>query len=299
MKRVNAAIFVCVAFSGLTNAAERKVAYEHGGNIFVADLDGSRAKKIATAAYPSISPDGTRVAFNAEQHPTRLGLERHIAVADVATGKATFFKDIPSNNCFGPVWSRDGSQIAFYIMSEGDWQIGVVKSNGSDFRFLKKAGPNNNSFWSMCWAPQDHSFFCQDLTNLYQFAVDGSLIKRWDIGKLTGGGSMSSGTRLDVSPNGRRIIFDVDLAEESTRKNWDGAPPGIFVLDLETDSATRVSAKGLYAFDPQFISDDEFLCLIQKENENEGSIYRVSMDGKNSRRLIKNARFPSVSAPKT
>jgi TolB protein len=182
-------------------------------------------------------------------------------------------------------------------MSEGDWQIGVVKSNGSDFRFLKKAGPNNNSFWSMCWAPQDHSFFCQDLTNLYQFAVDGSLIKRWDIGKLTGGGSMSSGTRLDVSPNGRRIIFDVDLAEESTRKNWDGAPPGIFVLDLETDSATRVSAKGLYAFNPQFITDDEFLFSLQKENENEPSIYRMSTDGKNLKLLIKNARFPTVSAP--
>ena len=70
----------------------------------------------------------------------------------------------------------------------------------------------------MCWGPQDHSFFCQDLTNLYQFAVDGSLIKQCDIGKLTGGGSMSSGTRLDVSPNGRRIIFDVDLAEESHTK---------------------------------------------------------------------------------
>ena len=183
------------------------------------------------------------------------------------------------------------------MMSEGDWQIGVVKPNGGDFRFLKKGGPSHNSFWSICWAPQDHSFFCQDLTNLYQFAVDGSLIKRWDIGKLTGGGSMSSGSRLDVSPNGRRIIFDVNLAEEPTRKNWDGGPPGIFVLDLENDSAKRVNAKGLYAFDPQFITDDEFLCLIQKENENEPSIYRMSINGTDSKLLVKHARTPSASAP--
>jgi len=298
MKQFIVAIFLCVAFTALLNAAQRKIAYDRRGKIFVADVDGTHSKKIADGAWPEISPDGTRVAFNTEgDAKNRPDPERHIAIADVASGKVTVVPNIPSDNCFGPVWSRDGNQIAFYIMSEGDWQIGVVKSNGSDFRFLKKAGPNNNSFWSMCWAPQNHSFFCQDLTNLYQFAVDGSLIKRWDIGKLTGGGSMSSGTRLDVSPNGRRIIFDVDLAEESTRKNWDGAPPGIFVLDLETDSATRVSAKGLYAFNPQFITDDEFLFSLQKENENEPSIYRMSTDGKNLKLLIKNARFPTVSAP--
>ena len=298
MKQFIVAIFLCVAFTALLNAAQRKIAYDRRGKIFVADVDGTHSKKIAEGGWPEISPDGARVAFNTEgDAKNRPGPERHIAIADVASGKVTVVPNIPSDNCFGPVWSRDGNQIAFYIMSEGDWQIGVVKSNGSDFRFLKKAGPNNNSFWSMCWALQDHSFFCQDLTNLYQFAVDGSLIKRWDIGKLTGGGSMSSGTRLDVSPNGRRIIFDVDLAEESTRKNWDGAPPGIFVLDLETDSATRVSAKGLYAFNPQFITDDEFLFSLQKENENEPSIYRMSTDGKNLKLLIKNARFPTVSAP--
>ena len=298
MKQFVVAIFLCVAFTALLNAAQRKIAYDRRGKIFVADVDGTHSKKIAEGGWPEISPDGARVAFNTEgDAKNRPGPERHIAIADVASGKVTVVPNIPSDNCFGPVWSRDGNQIAFYIMSEGDWRIGVVKSNGSDFRFLKKAGPNNNSFWSMCWAPQDHSFFCQDLTNLYQFAVDGSLIKRWDIGKLTGGGSMSSGTRLDVSPNGRRIIFDVDLAEESTRKNWDGAPPGIFVLDLETDSATRVSAKGLYAFNPQFITDDEFLFSLQKENENEPSIYRMSTDGKNLKLLIKNARFPTVSAP--
>ena len=298
MKQFIVAIFLCVAFTALLNAAQRKIAYDRRGKIFVADVDGTHSKKIADGAWPEISPDGTRVAFNTEgDAKNRPDPERHIAIADVASGKVTVVPNIPSDNCFGPVWSRDGNQIAFYIMSEGDWRIGVVKSNGSDFRFLKKAGPNNNSFWSMCWALQDHSFFCQDLTNLYQFAVDGSLIKRWDIGKLTGGGSMSSGTRLDVSPNGRRIIFDVDLAEESTRKNWDGAPPGIFVLDLETDSATRVSAKGLYAFNPQFITDDEFLFSLQKENENEPSIYRMSTDGKNLKLLIKNARFPTVSAP--
>lgn len=66
MKQIIVAIFVCVAFSALVNAAERKIAYDRGGKIFVAEVDGTHSKKIAEGAWPEISPDGTRVAFNTE-----------------------------------------------------------------------------------------------------------------------------------------------------------------------------------------------------------------------------------------
>jgi TolB protein len=298
MKPLAIVSVLCIAFSALGHAGQRKIAYERGDNIFVADIDGTHQKKIATGACPEISPDGAHVAFNTESDAkTRPGPERHIAIADLANGKVTVLRDIPSDNCFGPVWSSDGSQVAFYIMSENDWEIGVVKSDGSGFRFLKKAGPNRNSFWSMCWAPDDRSFLCQDLKYLYQFALDGQLIKQWDIDKLTGGSSMSSGNRLEVSPNGRHIIFDVDLDEESTRKDWDGPPPGIFLLDLESGSATRVLGKVAFVWEPFWLSNDEFLCIMQKENEKEPSIYRMSLDGKNPKLLVKHARTPSASAP--
>jgi TolB protein len=149
----------------------------------------------------------------------------------------------------------------------------------------------------MCWAPDDRSFFCQDLTYLYQFAIDGSLIKQWDIGKLTGGCSLSSGARLRVSPNGGQIIFDVDLNEESTRKDWDGPPPGIFLLDLGSDSARRVLGNVAFVWESFWLSNDEFLCIMQKENENQPSIYRMALDGKNPKLIVKHARTPSASAP--
>jgi TolB protein len=71
MKPVALAIFLCVAFSALNHAAERKIAYEHGDNVFVADIDGTHQKKIATGALPEISPDGTRVAFNTSEDSKR------------------------------------------------------------------------------------------------------------------------------------------------------------------------------------------------------------------------------------
>src|SRR5882724_6463901 len=101
MNRFAVYLFVCLAFSVLANAAPRKMAYERGENIFVADVDGKHPKKIADGALPEISPDGTRIAFNTEgDAKTRPGPERHIALADLASGKVTVLKDIPSDNCF-------------------------------------------------------------------------------------------------------------------------------------------------------------------------------------------------------
>ena len=153
MKRFIVAIFFCVAFSALVNAAERKIAYDRSGKIFVADVDGTRSKKIADGDWPEISPDGTRVAFNTEgDAKNRPGPERHIAIADVATGKVTVLPNIPSDNCFGPVWSPDGKQLAFPIMANKAWQLGLVNADCSGFRFVKNAELRPEAFGAPEWA---------------------------------------------------------------------------------------------------------------------------------------------------
>src|SRR5436305_5005074 len=156
--------FVCVAFCGLISAAERKIAYEHDEKIFVANVDGTHAKKIADGALPEISPDGTRVAFNTEgDSKNRPGPERHIAIADVTTGKVTILPNIPSDNCFGPVWSPDGKQLAFSIMTENAWHLGLVNAEGSGFRFVKNAELKPDAFGAPEWARDGQSIFCHDL----------------------------------------------------------------------------------------------------------------------------------------
>src|SRR5436309_13946210 len=104
MKRIALFLLGCVAFSALTSAAQRKIAYEHRDNIFVADTDGTHQKKVADGALPEISPDGTRVAVNTEEDSkTRPGRERHIAIADLGGVKVRIRKEIPSNNPLEPV----------------------------------------------------------------------------------------------------------------------------------------------------------------------------------------------------
>ena len=87
------AIFVYLAlitFAAFAAGPQRKIAFERGDNVWVANLDGTDAKKIASGSLPNISPDATRLAFNTDaDSKTRPGPERHIAIADLASGKVT------------------------------------------------------------------------------------------------------------------------------------------------------------------------------------------------------------------
>jgi TolB protein len=167
MKQFIVAIFVCIAFSALVNAAQRKIAYERAGKIFVADVDGTHAKKIADRALPEISPDDTRVPFNTEGGAKNgPGPERHIAIAEVATGKMTVLPNIPSDNCFGPVWSLNGKQLAFSIMADKAWQLGLVNADSLAFRFVNNAGLRPEAFGAPVWARDGKSIFCHDLDNI-------------------------------------------------------------------------------------------------------------------------------------
>src|SRR4030095_16465663 len=290
-------IFLCVAFPALTHAAERKIAYEHGDNVFVADIDGTHQKKIATGALPEISPDGTRVAFNtSEDSKTQPRPERNIAVADVSGAKVTVLNDIPSDNCFGPVWSPDGSKLAFSIMAEKEWHLGLVNTDGSGFRFVKNAGLKSEAFGTPEWARDGKSIFCHDLDNIYQIDLDGNVLKKWELSKILSDASMNGGDRLSVSPDGKALLMDVDCGAEHERKNWDGPQPAIEKFDITSEKAVRITGKNDFVWDPFWLSNDEFLCILQKEKENEPSIYRMSLDGKSMKLLVKHARPPSASA---
>src|SRR5205809_3061332 len=298
MKRLAICISLLLTLAVPAFGAQRKIAFERGDNVWIANLDGSDAKKIAAGSLPSISADATRLAFNTNQDSkTRPGPERHIAVADLATGKVTILKEIPSDNCFGPVWSPDGSKLAFSIMGEKAWQLGLVNADGSGFRFVKNAELKSEAFGEPTWARDGKSIFYHDLDNIYQIDLDGKVLKKWELSKILTDASMNGGDRLSVSPDGTALLMDVDCGAEHERKNWDGPLPAIEKFNLASEKAVRVTGKNDFVWDPFWLTGNEFLCILQRENENDPSIYRMSLDGKNAKLLVKHARTPSVSGP--
>jgi TolB protein len=151
--------------------------------------------------------------------------------------------------------------------------------------------------YSPIWARDGKSVFCEDMSNIYQIGLDGKVRAQWKINKIVPEGDMSGDGRIDVSPDGKRLLLSIDMGEESGRTDWDGPLPALWAFDLQSKKATRLTQQKLFGWDGVWLDNDNVLFLSREAGEKEDSIYRVSTDGKNLKRLIKNARFPTVSAP--
>ena len=282
-------------FFGLTlitfaTGAERKIAFCRGDEIWVVNLNGTGAKKICSGAWPNISPDGTRVAFNTQESGAKNSGagERHIGVADISTGKVTVFKDIPSEQCYDARWSPDGSRISLRALINGEWRRGIVSVDGSDFRVVNALPPD-----APAWAGDGKSIFSYDFENLYQIDLDGNVLKKWELSKvLTERGKYGDAQvfGLSMSPDGKTLLIDVDL----------GGPAAVYAFDLATEKTTRVTSNKDVAIESCWLTNDEFLCVLFKDKAKPSSmrsVYRISVNDKVAKLVIKDARNPSVSAP--
>jgi TolB protein len=278
------------------SADERRLAFERNDGVHIANPDVTVVRKLADGIFPAISPDAKRVAFTAVEK-SGANYVRRIAITDIGSGKTEICQNIPSDNCYYATWSPDGNSIAFTFRSNGVWHLGRVKSDGSNFQFIKKGVPNQSTFYSPCWARDGLSIFCEDMTDIYRLNLDGSILAQWKIGKIVPNGAMSGDGRIDVSPDGRRLLLSVEMDESYDRKNWDGPVPALWVFDLDRQIAVRLTWNKLFAWDGCWLDNDNILFVSQAEGEKQAALYRMMANGKNLKELLKGARHPTVSRP--
>jgi len=294
--------FLCPILFALFGAATvlgapQMIAFERSDAVWIASLDGTGEKKITDGIFPAISPDGTRVAFNTVEKTSDTTYVRHMAVVDVVTGKVTVFKDVPSTNSYYPSWTAGGKQIVFTTRPKVAWNLAAINADGTNFHTVSRGDPNAVTIYSPILARDGQTVFCQNMTDIYQIDLDGGIHGLWEIHKIIPKGDMSGDCRIDVSPDGKRLLLSIEMGEESGRKDWDGPLPALWSFDLESEKAKRLTPKKLFGWDGVWIDDDNILFLSKAAGEKANSIYRMSSDWKNLKRLIKNGRFPSVSTP--
>jgi len=292
-KKILCSMLVLLFGAALILAAPQMIAFERNQAVWIANLDGTGEKKIADGIFPAISPDGTRVAFNTVEKTSDTSYVRHIAVVDVATGKL----NVPSDNSYYPSWTADGQHILFTTRPHEVWDLVAINSDGTNFHVLKPGVQNEVTRYSPIWARDGQSVFCEDMANVYQLGLDGAVRAQWKIDKIVPKGDMSGDGRIDVSPDGKRLLLSIDMGEESGHKDWDGPLPALWAFDVQSQKATRLTPKKLFGWDGVWIDNNNILFLSKAAGEKDDSIYRMSADGKNLKRLIKNGRFPFVSAP--
>jgi TolB protein len=102
---------------------------------------------------------------------------------------------------FGRVWSPDGKQLAFSIMADNAWHLGLVNADGSGFRFVKNAELKPEAFGAPERARDGKSIFCHDLDNIYQIDLDGNVLKKWELSKILTDASMKLPNKIVFTPN--------------------------------------------------------------------------------------------------
>jgi len=82
-----------------------------GGDIYTVDADGSDLRRLTYGMDPDLSPDGSQIVFSRWTEPWGI-----YTINSDGTGERLL---LSSNVARAPVWSPDGTQIAFYFQTEG------------------------------------------------------------------------------------------------------------------------------------------------------------------------------------
>ena len=268
----------------------RHICFSRDSGVWFANLDGTGAHKIVAGDDPAISPDAARIAYT---EPGK-GSIRHIAVVEVSSGKKVVFRNLPSDNAYGPVWSGDGQRLLFNIFTENHWRLGLIGVDGSGFQFVPAPPTVTQDLYSPAWAT-DNSIFAQDLTNIYQIDLNGKQLAQWKISDALPNADMNSNDRIVRSEDGKSFLVDADLSEEGQIKSWEGPPPAVFLFDISTGKANRISPAKVYAWDPFWLNAQEYLFTSTIDGRHFG-IYKGSLSGEKPRLVLNNASSVTVSA---
>ncbi len=188
-----------------------QVTFISNGDVFVMNSDGSQKTRLTqngNRSKPSISPDGSRIAFllgSPSKNPGYSTRNVYIVNSDGSNEHPLVSGADLSSLGFAPSWSPDGSRIAF--------ATGWVKSNiaMSDICVAMVDGskqyiisPHNGIYYFYSWSADGSLIAFHDGNNFFISNPDGSNLKR-----LNDSSSIQciSDMPLIWSPSGTSIIY--------------------------------------------------------------------------------------------
>jgi WD40 repeat protein len=226
-----------------------RIVFAEHYQLFVIDANGGKARQIthdrALKNDPVWSPSGTEIAYvvSTLDTTTNVGGTYGCGLIYVVRPDGTRRRRLsPRGACDGgPVWSPDGSKLAF---TRGD-RGGV----GGDLYVMTRTGTQSrriayrpNGFESFAWAPDSTRLAFSDFTaDIYVFNLRSGRLNDVTLGFKRAHPSPSFTVVGDVawSPDGRQLAFEVGAGEASD--------PGLYVASADGSRWHRL--------DPRFVAN--------------------------------------------
>jgi dipeptidyl aminopeptidase/acylaminoacyl peptidase len=219
------------------------IAYDAGGQIYLAEPDGSDPRPIAQpgkyAYSPTFSPDGSRLAYLSNDEVGQLQL--YVAGADGSGPiQVSAVSAGGGRTRFPASWSPDGSRLAHYGSDGGIW---VMAADGS-------AQARIADGWSVDWSPDGEWI---------AFRSDGDGEARLRIIRPDGSDARTLAT-ADVASDSFAVVR---WLPDSSRIAFHRG--GVFTVDLKGNEA-QLSAEGGY---PTVSPDGRYVAFLQEVADGE------------------------------
>ena len=199
----------------------------------------------AKDSLPEWSPDGEKIAYAS----TRDG-NWEIYVLDVEqalhSDNGIVLQRLTNHESddLSPVWSPDGTQIAFASNRDGDWDIYVIGADGTNIRQLTDSpGIETKPSWSPDGSKIAFDSGAGYNRDIFIMDSDGSNPKL--VARADGGWPA-------WSPDGTRIAFFGRLAGN----------PDIYVMNVDGTNMTRMTENNIDDWEPSWSTDGEWLLYV-------------------------------------
>jgi hypothetical protein len=267
---VGAATPADAAFPGLNGHIAFQSNRDGNFEIYVMNPDGSGQTRLTTAggSDPSWSPDGTKIVFS-----TGRDGNGEIYVMNADGSGQTNVSNRPAASDTFPVWSADGSRIAFasYEWDQGNFDIWVMNADGSGQANLT-SNPAEDIFPT--WEPGGSKIAFQTNRDgdreVYTMNPDGS-----DAANLTNSPATEE-EEPDWAPDGLRIAF---VSTRDSGGLYVMAADGSTVIGLNSTSGDTM---------PAWSPDGQKIVFMSRRDLND-EIYVMNVDGSGATRLTNNA----------
>lgn len=246
----------------LRNAIVFARIHDGTSTIYWTSLQGSPPVPIIEGGGPSISPDGSTIAFDRVGGGTVAIWTAKVDGTNAA--RLTFTGQVNQT----PAWSPDGRQIAFASNRDGNYEIYGMQADGSDQRRLtsdpgQDGGPD--------WSP-DGTRLAFTRTLEPSGNVEVLLMNADGTGVVNVTNHPEGDTMLDWAPGGSRLLINSTRGDPQLSNE-------IFSVDLDGSNALNLTNHEAFDGDAAWSPAGDAIVFASERDDHIHSLYRADANG--------------------